>query len=233
MKIALVGYGKMGKIIHSIAIERGHEICHKINSFNPTESWENADVAIEFSKPESVLENIRRSIEYKVPMVVGTTGWNEQLENISKEISDKEAALFHASNFSLGVNIFYDINQRLARIMNDHPSYKIEMEEIHHTGKLDTPSGTAISIAEQIITEHDAYTTWTNKVHEKDAIPIHSLRERDVKGTHSVVYENDVDSIEVIHKAKNRKGFGLGAVLAAEFLIGKQGVFTMQDLLKK
>ena len=233
MKIALVGYGKMGKIIHSIVEERGHEICHRINSSNPSESWENADVAIEFSKPEFVLENMRRSISYKVPIVVGTTGWNDQLENITKEVLENSAGLFYASNFSLGVNIFYDINQRLARMMNDYPSYKIEMEEIHHSEKLDKPSGTAISLAEQIMSVHDAYSSWTNKVHEKDAIPIHSLREKDVKGTHSIVYENEVDRIEISHKAKNRKGFAMGAILAAEFLIGRQGVFTMQDLLKK
>lgn len=231
MKIALVGYGKMGKIIHSLAIDRGHEISHKISSSNSAESWEDADVAIEFSKPDVVLSNIKRSLKYRTPVVVGTTGWNDEFESVMKEVIDLKGALFHSSNFSLGVNIFYSINRQLARIMNDHSSYEVQMEETHHIQKKDTPSGTGIAIAEQIIKEHKAYTTWTNKVHEDNAIPIHSLRESDVKGEHKVKYENEIDSIEIIHNAKNRNGFALGAILAAEFIHGKTGVYTMNDLL--
>jgi len=232
MKIALVGYGKMGKIIEQIALERNHTISHKINSTNKGTSWKDSDVAIEFSQPKYALENIKKSIAYSVPIVVGTTGWKENLPKIEENVLEAELGLFHASNFSLGVNIFYQINKHLARIMSDHESYQVSMEESHHLDKLDKPSGTAIVLANQIIDNHDSYEAWTLDDKNERAISIEVQRMVNVKGDHSIIYENEIDKIEIKHSAKNRRGFALGAILAAEFLQDRTGVFTMDDLLK-
>ncbi len=232
MKIALVGYGKMGKIIEQVALERNHTISHKINSTNKDSSWAGSDIAIEFSQPDYALENIKNSIAFNVPIVVGTTGWKENLPKIEQEVLKAEIGLFHASNFSLGVNIFYQINKHLARIMSDHESYEVSMEESHHLEKLDKPSGTAIVLANQIIEKHEAYDNWTLDDNGNRAIPIEVRRLANVKGDHSVTYENEIDKLEIKHSAKNRSGFALGAILAAEFLQNRTGVFTMDDLLK-
>jgi len=222
----------MGKIIEQIALERNHSISHKISSANKNECWQEADIAIEFSQPAFALENIQKSMAYKVPIVVGTTGWKDKLLEIEEQIKKENLALFHASNFSLGVNIFYQINKQLARIMNMHESYNVAMSESHHIEKLDKPSGTAIVLADQIIAEHSKYENWTMDSKDKQTIPIEVERLANVKGDHSISYENDIDKIEIKHSAKNRRGFALGAILAAEFLQEKTGVFTMDDLLK-
>ena len=231
MKIALIGYGKMGKMNEQVALERGHEISHAIDSKNSDLDWKEADVAIEFSKPELAVENIKRSISYAVPIVVGTTGWKDELNEVEKEVDAANGSLFHASNFSLGVNIFYYINQLLARIMNDQGSYDVSIEETHHTEKLDSPSGTAIELAEQIIAYHDGYQGWELSRSSDNEIAIDSIRKVDVKGEHIVKYESRIDSIELKHSAKNRGGFALGAILAAEFIKNRTGVYTMTDLL--
>lgn len=233
MKIALVGYGKMGKIIENLAVDKEHVISHKITSQNHEESWQSADVAIEFSRPEAAVTNILRSIDYNVPVVIGTTGWYDHITEVCDYTLAKNGSVFYASNFSLGVNIFSHLVAQLSRIMNSFKDYQATMEEIHHIQKLDAPSGTAISLAEKIISSHDLYNSWVSEqTEEPSALKITSKREGDVKGTHVVNFENDIDKISLKHEAKNRKGFALGAILAAEFLIDKKGIYTMADLLK-
>lgn len=231
MNIALVGYGKMGEKIEELALERGHSISHKINSHNKEEDWSNCDLAIEFSHPDAAVDNIYRAIESKTPIVVGTTGWHEKFEEIQLKIIETNGALFYASNFSLGVNIFYQINQTLARLMSVQNSYKVKIEETHHTQKLDAPSGTAIVLADQIIANHSAYSEWSMEAKEKNDIPIVSKRIDNVTGDHVIRYQNEIDNIEIKHSAKNRNGFALGAILAAEFLINRKGIYSMNDLL--
>lgn len=232
MKIAIIGYGKMGKIIEDLAINRGHLISHKITSQNSNESWESADVAIEFSKPEAAVTNIIRSIDYGVPIAIGTTGWYDHISEVCDYAMAKNGAIFYTSNFSLGVNIFSHLVAQLSRIMNSYKDYKATMEEIHHTQKLDSPSGTAISLAHEIIKVHSNYSSWVNSESSSEKeLPIISKREGDVKGTHIIQFESDIDKITVKHEAKNRKGFALGAILAAEFLKNKKGVYTMNDLI--
>ncbi len=239
MKIALIGYGKMGKAIEEIAIERGHTISAKINSSNPIESADlsQSDCAIEFSQPDSVLNHIDYCLSKQLPVVVGTTAWNESLPEVEVKVKSANGALLHASNFSVGVNIFFEINKQLARIMNNQPSYSVKIDEIHHLQKLDAPSGTAITIANGIFGEHDGYSKWVLGEDEmpkitKSELPIISYREPEVPGTHIVTYQSEVDTIQLSHKAHSRKGFALGAVLAAEYLHNKKGVFTMSDVLK-
>jgi len=236
MKIALLGYGKMGKAIEAIAVERGHEICLKVdkenaNSFN-NEALALCEVAIEFSQPESAVDNINRCIEAGVPVVVGTTGWYHHYESVCETVKRSKTALLAATNFSIGVNIFFALNRKLAQLMAGQKEYQAGMEEIHHLQKLDSPSGTAITLAEDLIDQHPQYADWINKPSEDSRLlSIISERKAGVPGTHSVRYESDIDYLEITHTAKSRKGFAMGALLAAEFIYQKEGVFQMKDLL--
>lgn len=235
MRIALFGYGKMGKEIEQIALQRGHEISLKITSENTDqreEARDKADVIIEFSKPEVAIDNINIALETGIPVVVGTTGWLDALEDVSNKVADMNGALLWASNFSIGVNIFFEINSKLAELMNPHADYSCEVEETHHIHKLDAPSGTAISIAHGIIQQLDRKTSWALDTSDnpKDLV-IKAHRVDEVPGTHLVNYESDIDKLTIRHEAKNRKGFAMGSVIAAEWLMGKKGVYTMKDVL--
>lgn len=237
MNIALIGYGKMGKEIELMANSRGHSIILKVNASNAASctvaELKKADVAIEFSTPESAINNIYKCFEANVPVVVGTTGWLAHLDEVKQRCSDKEQALFYASNYSIGVNLFFKLNEYLAKMMNQYPAYTASMEEIHHVHKLDAPSGTAISLANQVIGNVDGIKKWVNKQAEnKSELGIISKRIDEVPGTHTVTYASDVDEISITHIAHNRKGFALGAVIAAEWLKDKKGVFGMSDLMK-
>lgn len=236
MKIALIGYGKMGKEIEAIALQRGHSVPVKINSSNTSDAFnelKNCDVAIEFTKPEAAVQNIKTCFTNNIPVVAGTTGWYAHFEDIKKLCIEKNQSLLHATNFSIGVNIFFEINKRLAMLMDEQPNYNVSVEEIHHTQKLDAPSGTAITIAEGIIQHIDRKKSWKNgDAKESDQLNIFSQRIDTVPGTHIVKYTSDIDDIEISHVAHNRKGFATGAVLAAEFLKDKKGIFTMKDVLK-
>lgn len=230
MKIALLGYGKMGQTIERIALERGHEIVLKKDEFNTYEGLSNADVAIDFSIPTAAVENISNCFYANVPVISGTTGWLERFDEMVALCEEKKGAFISSSNFSLGVNLFFGLNEYLAKMMSKFDSYKVNMEEIHHTQKLDAPSGTAISLAKGVI-ENSNYTNWTLGEAKENLIHIEALRIGDVPGTHTVTYNSSVDSIEIKHTAHNREGFALGAVIAAEWIVGKQGVFTMRDVL--
>ncbi len=236
MKIALIGYGKMGQEIEKIALDRGHEIVSIIdisrNDSFDDERFKSADVAIEFTRPEAAYNNYLKCFEANIPVVSGTTGWLEQLPNI-KERCDKDGqTFFYASNFSLGVNIFFELNKQLARIMNKMSDYNVSMEEVHHTQKLDAPSGTAITLAEGIIENIDAKTDWKLENEENSTdLAIKAIREGEVPGIHTIKYESPVDEITIHHSAKSRKGFALGAVLAAEFAAKNKGFLSMNDLL--
>ena len=240
MKIALIGYGKMGHIIERIALERGHEIVSKVDVDNQeefeSEAFASADVAIEFTVPTKAVENYRKAWAVGVPVVSGTTGWNAVLPELRKEISEKGYTLFWASNFSLGVNLFFELNKRLAAMMNRYANYDVAMTEIHHTEKKDAPSGTAITLAEGILENLDRKSEWV--LHNSQfsilnsQLSIEALREGKVPGTHIVKYDSAVDSITITHEAKSREGFALGAVVAAEFLVGKPaGFYSMTDLM--
>ena len=236
MNIALIGYGKMGHVIEGIALERGHTIAGTYTSANASEltvdALRAADVAIEFTHPGAALHNINLCIEAGVSVVSGTTGWNDDIENVKKRMEGAESAFIHASNFSIGVNLFFVLNTYLARLMAPHSEYKPLLTETHHTQKKDAPSGTAIALAKQIIGNNPAYTEWTIQDHTTaGVIPIVAHREDPVPGTHTVRYTSDIDDIEITHTAHNRTGFALGAVLAAEFIYDKKGVFTMKDVL--
>lgn len=236
MNIALFGYGKMGKEIEAIALQRGHKVVLKVNRENADQITEldlqKADVIIEFSTPHSVLNNINRCLSAQVPIVVGTTGWHNQLNEVITCCHEKNGALFYASNFSLGVAIFSKVNEYLASIMNSYPNYDVCMKEIHHIHKLDKPSGTAITLANQIIEKIDRKSNWSISEKSNETLFIEDLREGMVPGTHIIKYTSEIDDIEIMHKAHNRKGFAYGAVLAAEFIQTKKGVYTMRDLLK-
>lgn len=237
MKIALIGYGKMGKTIERIARERGHEIVAIIDVDNTgdfeSEGFKSADVAIEFTVPQVALDNYRRAFASGVAVVSGTTGWTEKLPQLKKEIEEGSNTLFWSSNFSLGVNIFMAVNKYLATIMNQFPTYNVEMTEVHHTQKLDAPSGTAITLAEGILEKLDRKTVWVKETEAKpEEMAIKSIREGQVPGIHTIRYESEVDSIEITHDAKSREGFALGAVVAAEFTAGKKGFLGMEDMLK-
>ena len=236
MKIALIGYGKMGKEIEKIALDRGHEITLKIDITNPEdlnrENLKKADVAIEFTMPASAIANYKLCFEAGIPVVSGTTGWLEKQTEVHQLCTDSNGTFFHTTNFSLGVNIFFALNKKLAEMMAKHSEYTVEMKEIHHTQKLDAPSGTAITLAEGIIENIPAKQTWVNHATRRaDEIGIVSEREGQVPGTHIVNYDSEVDYIEITHCAKNRKGLAFGAVLAAEYSFGKKGILTMNDLL--
>lgn len=235
MKIALIGYGKMGKVIEEIAIQRGHEIVFKTSvGLTPSSiGLEEADVAIEFSRPDAAVHNILQCIERQLPVVVGTTGWYNRIEEVKSACAEKNAAVLHSTNFSIGVNVVFHINEQLARVMNELDEYDVHIREIHHIHKLDKPSGTGISLAEGILAHLDRKTAWGSDLHEAgQALNIISERTDEVPGTHEVTYESSVDQIVLTHIAKNRKGFALGAVKGAEWLFGKQGVYSMRDFLK-
>ena len=231
MKIALLGYGKMGKTIEKIAESRGHSIVLKIDEHSAAYDIRQADIAIDFSIPSVAFKNIKNSLEHNIPVVSGTTGWLDNL-NEAKEICRKnDSGFIYASNFSLGVNIFFELNEYLAKMMANLSDYKVSMEEIHHTQKLDAPSGTAITLAEGII-KHSTKKNWKLDVtNEEDEIPIVAKRIPDVPGTHSIRYSSEVDTIDILHTAHSRQGFALGAVIAAEWLVSRKGVFTMKDVL--
>ena len=230
MKIALLGYGKMGKVIERIALERGHEIVLKKDEFNTFDGLDTADVAIDFSVPMAAVPNISACFNTGVPVVSGTTGWLDQYDEMIALCNEKKGGFISTSNFSLGVNIFFQLNEYLAKIMATLDSYNVKMEEIHHIHKLDEPSGTAISLAKGII-ENSNYNNWTLETAKEGEIFIDAIREGEVPGTHTVTYDSMVDSIEIKHTAHNREGFALGAVIAAEWLAGKQGIFSMKDVL--
>lgn len=237
MRIALFGYGKMGKEIEKIALQRGHTIVARINRTSAKENLDlkTVDAVIEFSAPELAVEHVEFCLNNSLPVVVGTTGWYKHLEDLSKLCVAKKGALLHATNFSLGVNLFFAVNKYLAQLMNQYPDYSASVTEIHHTQKLDAPSGTGISLAEQIISNHTGYSKWENvkksQISDSKSLSIESLRLPDVPGTHEVKYESEIDTIEIKHTAHNRKGFALGSVIAAEWLIKNKGVFTMNDVL--
>jgi 4-hydroxy-tetrahydrodipicolinate reductase len=230
MKIALLGYGKMGKVIERIALERGHEIVLRKDSHDTYDGLENADVAIEFSVPDAAVGNISACINKNIAVVAGTTGWLEHYHEVAQLCEQKEGAFIYGSNFSLGVNLFFELNRNLAKMMSRFSQYKVSMEEIHHTQKLDAPSGTAITLAKDIIEETD-YSSWAIGNPKEDEIFIDAKRIDSVPGTHSVFYTSDVDTIEIKHTAHTREGFALGAVIAAEWLYGKKGIYTMKDVL--
>jgi len=231
MKIALLGYGRMGKAIEEIAKARGHKIVAKIDKDNPNDSIDNADVAINFSVPSAAVSNITNTLNQGIPVVCGTTGWLEHKLNIEQLCTEKKGAFLYASNFSLGVNIFFELNEKLAQMMGQHTQYKASLEEIHHTEKLDAPSGTAITLAEGIL-PHTTQNSWklTDEANEND-LSITAKREPHVPGTHTVTYSSETDEISIAHLAHNRDGFALGAVLAAEWIVGKSGIFSMRDVL--
>ncbi|MDO6802136.1 4-hydroxy-tetrahydrodipicolinate reductase [Wenyingzhuangia sp. 1_MG-2023] len=231
MKIALLGYGKMGQTIEKIAVSRGHEIVIRVDENVKEYDITQADVAIDFSIPGAAVNNISNCLNNNVPVVSGTTGWLDQYDAMVDLCKEKEGGFIYASNYSLGVNIFFELNQHLAKMMKNLTQYNVTMEEIHHKQKLDEPSGTAITLAEGVI-EHTKYKGWeVDKANEDVNIPIKAIRSPEVPGTHTVEYTSEVDSIEIKHTAHNRQGFALGAVIASEWLVGKKGVFSMRDVL--
>lgn len=231
MKIALLGYGKMGKVIERIALERGHEIVLRKTSSDTFEDLHKADVAIDFSIPDAAITNISACLHEGIPVISGTTGWLENYHEMVKLCEEQNGAFIYGSNFSLGVNIFFELNDYLAKMMSKFDQYKVQMEEIHHTQKLDAPSGTAITLANRII-ENSDYSSWALENAKSDEILIDAKRIENVPGTHSVFYNSEVDTIEIKHTAHNRDGFALGSVIAAEWIIGKKGIFSMKDVLQ-
>jgi 4-hydroxy-tetrahydrodipicolinate reductase len=232
MKIALLGYGKMGKVIEKIALERGHEIVLRKTSDTTYSGLENADVAIDFSVPTSAVANISECLNIGIPVVSGTTGWLEEYPKMVSLCENKKGSFIYSSNFSLGVNLFFELNTHLAKMMSKFKNFSASMEEIHHTQKLDAPSGTAITLAKGIIANSD-YKNWTlDKNSKENEIYIDAQRIENVLGTHSIFYSSEVDTIEIKHTAHSRDGFALGSIIAAEWLVGKKGVFTMKDVLE-
>lgn len=231
MKIALVGYGRMGKIIDEIAQSRGHEIVSRLNESPSLDNLNNPDVVIEFSSPESAFENVKFCLEQKIPVVCGTTGWLDKKEEIEKICIEQKSAFLYGSNFSLGVNLFFALNEKLAQLIQPfNENYTCQLEEIHHIHKLDAPSGTAISLAQGIMPYSD-FKNWKLGETVGQDLGINAIREGEVPGTHSVFYRSEIDEIEIKHTAHNRKGFALGAVIAAEWIVGKEGNFTMKQVL--
>lgn len=231
MKIALLGYGRMGKAIEIVAVERGHDVVAKIDQNEAYGNLSEADVAINFSVPDAAVENIKTALKINIPVVCGTTGWLDQLNEIEDFCKAKNSAFVYASNFSVGVNLFFKLNEVLAKLMSSHKSYEASMKEVHHIHKLDAPSGTAITLAEGIIDQSD-YTQWSiHKDTIENMLPIEVDRTGEVPGTHTIKYESNIDSITIEHEAHSRKGFALGAVIAAEWIQDKKGVFSMNDVL--
>lgn len=236
MKIALIGYGKMGKAIEQIALQRGHSIVLKISSSNVEECHpdrlKEADVAIEFTGPDSVIHHLSVCAQAGIPVVCGSTGWHQSLPEVVSLFRENNGALVHASNFSVGVNIFFEVNRKLAALMQDRLTYTVSIEETHHTAKKDAPSGTAISLADQIIHAGMRYRSWVcDAPAASQIIPIEAKRIDPAPGTHQVKWSSRIDDIEIIHTAHNREGFAEGAVLAAEFIMGKKGIYTMKEVL--
>jgi len=235
MNIALIGYGKMGKTIEQIATERGHNIVLKISSANladlTAENLQKADAVIEMTQPEAAKANVLMCLQAGVPVTSGTTGWNNDIPQAEQAAKDNNTAFLYASNYSVGVNIFFEVNKLLAKLMAQQPSYDVHMKEIHHTQKKDSPSGTALTLAKQVMEQVTRKKQWSEEVQGEDILYITALREEGVPGTHTVTYTSAIDDIEITHTAHNRNGFALGAVLAAEFIAGKQGVFSMKDVL--
>ncbi|HLV41932.1 MAG TPA: 4-hydroxy-tetrahydrodipicolinate reductase [Brumimicrobium sp.] len=239
MKVVLVGYGKMGKEIEIILLSRGHKVVGKATEDEPLNKAmiDNADVAIDFSTPHSVLNNIDFLLHNNIPTVVGTTGWNEAYSKVEKNVNENNGALVHASNFSIGVNLFFKLNEQLAKLMEPYKGYTPSITEIHHTEKLDAPSGTAISLANGLIDNYNQLTEWycpqsEHNAEETTALKIEAIREHDVKGTHRIDYISEIDTLSIQHEAHNRTGFALGAVIAAEWIQNKKGIFTMKDVLQ-
>ncbi|MBS4043030.1 MAG: 4-hydroxy-tetrahydrodipicolinate reductase [Chitinophagaceae bacterium] len=236
MKIALIGYGKMGKAIEEIALQKGHEIVLKIDlnnldDFNQ-ENIANADVAIEFTSPHTAFENVKKCLSFGVPVICGSTGWLEKWNEIETFCKQQNGTFLYASNFSIGVNLFFELNTYLAKLMNKYDDYNVSLTEIHHTQKKDAPSGTAITLAEQILANNSTKEKWINEPSSnKNELSIISERIDPAPGTHTIKYSSTIDDIEITHTAHNRIGFASGAVLAAEFVVGKKGIFTMKDAL--
>lgn len=235
MNIALLGYGRMGKTIEKIAEDRGHEVVLKVSDDIDNHDLDGSkiDVAIDFSIPDAAFKNITTCFKNNIPVVSGTTGWLDHYEKAKKICNEENSAFIYASNFSLGVNVFFELNQKLAKMMQGLEDYSVEIEEIHHTQKLDAPSGTAISLAQQILEENSKLKGWQLDDADADEIPIFAKREENVPGTHTVTYDSEIDKIEITHTAKSRQGFALGAVVAAEYLKDKSGIFTMKDVLSE
>jgi 4-hydroxy-tetrahydrodipicolinate reductase len=237
MKIALIGYGKMGKTIEQLALEKGYEIVLKVDIQN-AQTWTNeelkqADVAIEFTQPESAIQNITRCFECGVPVISGTTGWVEKMEEVKVVCKKMEGGFFYASNFSVGVNLFFKLNKILAEMMAAYDSYDISLEEIHHTQKLDAPSGTAITLAEGLLEKITRKSKWVKEsANQENELPIFSKRIENVPGTHSINYDSEIDSIEIKHTAHSRLGFAKGALMAAEWMNNRKGIYGMEDMLK-
>ena len=230
MRIALFGYGKMGKMLEKIALDRGHTIVAKIDLDTTVIDYKNIDVAIDFSTPDAAYKNITDCFNNKVPVISGTTGWLDKFKDAIAICNENKGAFIYASNFSLGVNIFFELNQQLAKMMASLNAYNVSIEEIHHTQKLDAPSGTAITLAEGIIKNSD-YQKWEMEANATNTVSITSKRIGTVPGTHTITYDSDVDDIQIKHTAHSREGFALGAIIAAEWIVGKTGVFTMKDVL--
>ncbi len=236
MKIALIGYGKMGKAIEEIAIKKGHEIVLKIDVNNLTdftkEKLSNADVAIEFTSPHTAFENVKKCMDYSVPVICGSTGWLDKWNEIETFCIEKDGTFLYASNFSIGVNLFFELNTYLAKLMNTYANYNVTITEIHHTQKKDAPSGTAITLAEQILANNPSKEKWINQpTGNNNELEIISERIDPAPGTHTIKYSSIIDDIEITHTAHNRVGFASGAILAAEFVVGKKGIFNMKDAL--
>jgi 4-hydroxy-tetrahydrodipicolinate reductase len=236
MRIGIIGYGKMGKELERVALERGHDITLKISSDNTQEfnfdNLKNVDVAIEFTNPELAVNNINICNDSNIPIVVGTTGWYDEFDKVKNDIIENDGTLLYATNCSIGVNLFFKLNKYLAKMMNKHNDYGVQIEETHHTQKLDAPSGTAITLAEGIIENIDKKDQWVkNKSDLQNELSVLSKRIENVPGTHQINYSSEIDDIEIKHTAHNRKGFALGAVIAAEYIKDKKGIFTMEDVL--
>jgi 4-hydroxy-tetrahydrodipicolinate reductase len=236
MRIALIGYGKMGQMIERIAAQRGHQVVLRLTRDNlqdfVRENIINADVAIEFTAPESAFENVNRCLDFGIPVISGSTGWNENLPAAKAHCEKAGGTFLHASNFSVGVNIFFEVNKLLARLMKSQPHYEVSIREVHHTAKKDAPSGTAVTLAEQILAQSANKKSWISSLGLPEQLSIISERIDPAPGTHYVNYNSAVDSIELVHTAHSREGFALGAVIAAEFIKDKKGVFTMSDVLQ-
>lgn len=231
MKIAILGYGKMGQTIERIAMQRGHNVVTRIGRNDSITDIQKADVVIEFTAPESAVSNIKFCANMGLPIVCGTTGWNNELPEVTDYVNARKGTLVHASNFSLGVNIFFELNRKLAAMMAPYNDYNISMEEIHHTQKKDAPSGTAVSLAQDILKSTDLTEWHLGTDYESDSLPINAQRVEDVKGTHTVKYNSIIDDIEIKHTAHSRDGFAIGAVIAAEWITNQKGIFTMKDVL--
>ncbi len=236
MKLALIGYGKMGKAIEEIALIRGHQVVCNIDVDNAGDftktNLSRADVAIEFTGPHSALENVKRAIDFGIPVVCGSTGWLDKMDEVNKLVRERNGSFLYSSNFSVGVNIFFELNKKLAALMASHPDYEVILEEIHHTQKKDAPSGTAITLAEQVLEQIKKKKQWVNELSDNpEDLEIISQRIDSTPGTHQVKYSSAIDDIAIIHTAHSRKGFAFGAILAAGFLSGKKGIFSMKDVL--